>query len=73
MLRRSADGQNEHVELDETQATARVLSDVEISQLAELAVKDEAQYCRHVRASEQLDAGLIFAPVGALVVAALVR
>jgi pyruvate, water dikinase len=44
MLRRAPGGDNERLELDEAKATARVLSDAEIAQLAELAIKDEAHY-----------------------------
>ena len=43
-LRRGPDGANERVELDEARATARVLSDNEITRLADLAIKDEAHY-----------------------------
>jgi pyruvate,water dikinase len=44
LLRRGPDGANERVELDEAKATARVLSDDEITHLAGLAIKDEAHY-----------------------------
>jgi pyruvate,water dikinase len=44
MLTRAASGDNERVELDEARATARVLSDDEVLQLADLAIKDESHY-----------------------------
>jgi pyruvate,water dikinase len=44
MLRRASSGDNERVELDEARATTRVLSDEEVQQLAELAIKDEGHY-----------------------------
>jgi pyruvate,water dikinase len=44
MLARSVAGDNQRIELDEAKATARVLSDDEVRQLAELAVKDEVHY-----------------------------
>ncbi|HEX8967323.1 MAG TPA: phosphoenolpyruvate synthase, partial [Chloroflexota bacterium] len=44
MLTRSPDGDNQRITLDEPKATARVLSDDEVRQLAELAIKDEVHY-----------------------------
>jgi pyruvate, water dikinase len=44
MLARTPSGENERIELDEARATTRVLSDDEVQQLAELAIKDEAHY-----------------------------
>ena len=44
MLTRASSGDNERIELDEARATTRVLSDDEVQQLAELAIKDEAHY-----------------------------
>ncbi len=44
MLVRSTSGDNERVHLDEARATARVLSDDEVRQLAQLAIADETHY-----------------------------
>ena len=44
MLVRGTDGQNQRVDLDGAKASARVLSDDELTEIARLAVQDEAHY-----------------------------